>query len=337
MIMLKHRLVGLLSLSALLFGAPALQAEEEVVIYSARKEHLLKPLLDAYRQKTGVATRYLTDGEGPLLARLQAEGSDTPADMLITVDAGNLWQAGEKGILATVDSKLLKDNIPERLRDPKNQWFGMTVRARTVVYSTERVKPADLSTYEDLAEPKWKGRLCLRSSEKIYNQSMVAMMIARQGEAATEKIVRGWVANLAVPVFSNDTKLMEAIVAGKCDVGIVNTYYFGTLKKEKPATPVALFWPNQNGSGTHINISGAGVTRHAKHPAAAIQLLEWFSTPDAQRLFADLNMEYPANTTVKPHESVAAWGEFKGEDLNVSLAGKYQADAVRLMDRAGYK
>ncbi|MBF0125927.1 MAG: extracellular solute-binding protein [Magnetococcales bacterium] len=335
--MLKSLLVGLLSVALLLPAAGRAQAGDEVVIYSARKEHLLKPLLDAYREKTGVATRYLTDGEGPLLARLQAEGSNTPADLLITVDAGNLWQAGQQGVLAPVDSTILKTNIPERLRDPDNRWFGFSVRARTIVHSTERVKPEELTTYEDLAEPKWKGRLCLRSSEKVYNQSLVAMMIARSGEEATEKVVRGWVANLAVPVFSNDTKLMEAIVAGKCDVGIVNTYYFGTLRKEKPAISLALFWPNQKGSGTHINISGAGVTKHAKHPAAAIKLLEWFSTPEAQRLFADLNMEYPANGTVKPHESVAAWGAFKGEELNVSLAGKHQADAVRLMDRAGYK
>lgn len=335
--MIRNLLVGLLLVALWLPGAKTTQAADELVIFSARKEHLLKPLLDAYREKTGVQTRYLTDSEGPLLARLQAEGSNTQADILITVDAGNLWQAGQQGVLAQVDSTILQTNIPERLRDPDNHWFGFSVRARTIVHSTERVKSDELSTYEDLADLKWKGRLCLRSSEKVYNQSLVAMMIARMGEEATEKIVRGWVANLAVPVFSNDTKLMEAIVVGKCDVGIVNTYYFGALKKEKPSTALALFWPNQESSGTHTNISGAGVTKHAKHPAAAIQLLEWFSTPEAQRLFADLNMEYPANSTVPPHESVSAWGTFKSEDFNVSLAGKHQADAVRLMDRAGYK
>ncbi|MBF0294501.1 MAG: extracellular solute-binding protein [Magnetococcales bacterium] len=327
-----------LLLTLLLFtGAPLANAADEIVIYSARKEHLLKPILDAYRAKTGVETRYLTDGEGPLLARLQAEGTDTPADLLITVDAGNLWHAAERGVLAPVESRTLADNIPAHLRDPANQWFGLSVRARTIVYSTERVKPADLSSYEDLADPKWKNRLCLRSSEKIYNQSLVAMMIARHGEEATERIVRGWVGNLAAPVFSNDTKLMEAMAAGKCDVGIVNTYYFGALLKDKPATPVALFWANQGSSGTHVNVSGAGVTRHAKHKAEAIKLLEWLSTPEAQQLFAELNMEFPVNPAVKPHASVAAWGDFKGENLNLSLAGKFQTDAVRLMDRAGYK
>ncbi|MBF0214753.1 MAG: extracellular solute-binding protein, partial [Magnetococcales bacterium] len=306
------------------------RAEEELVIYSARKEHLLKPLLDAYRQKTGVVTRYLTDSEGPLLARLQAEGSATPADLLITVDAGNLWHAAEQGVLAPFDSEILKANIPEALRDPNLHWFGLSVRARTIVYATERVKPAELSTYEDLAAAKWKGRLCLRSSEKIYNQSLVAMLIARLGPEATETIVRGWVANLAVPVFSNDTKLMEAMAAGKCDVGIVNTYYFGALQKEKPTLPVGLFWANRESTGTHINVSGAGVTKHAKHPEAARKLLEWLSTPEAQSLFAELNLEFPANPAVKPDATVASWGTFKGEALNVSLAGKFQADAVRL-------
>lgn len=334
--MKKQTLVYLLCLGALALGTVAAHAAE-VVIYSARKEHLLKPLLDAYRAKTGVETRYLTDKAGPLLARLEAEGQNTPADMLITVDAGNLWHAAQTGLLAPVTSSLLATHIPERLRDPENRWFGLSIRARTVVYSTARVKPGDLSTYEGLAAPQWKGRLCLRTSKKVYNQSLVAMMIARHGEAATENTVRGWVANLAAPVFSNDTKLMEAIIAGRCDAGIVNTYYFGRLQKKKPGIPLALFWPNQMSSGTHINVSGAGITRHAKHAAEAIKLLEWFSTPEAQRLFADLNMEYPANPKVQPHATVASWGTFRGEELNVSLAGKFQADAVRLMDRAGYK
>ena len=334
--MKKQTVVGLFCVGLMVFTSVVAQAAE-VVIYSARKEHLLKPLLDAYRQKTGVETRYLTDKAGPLLARLKAEGEITSADMLITVDAGNLWHAAQQETLAKVSSTVLTTNIPEQLRDPNNQWFGLSVRARTIVYSTERVKPGDLTTYENLAYPKWKGRLCLRTSKKVYNQSLVAMLIARHGEKTTENIVHGWVANLAVPVFSNDTKLMEAIAAGQCDVGIVNTYYFGRLQKKQPNIALALFWPNQQGAGTHINISGAGVTRHAKHPGEALKLLEWFSTPEAQRLLADLNMEYPANPAIQPHATVASWGKFKGEDLNVSLAGKYQADAVRLMDRAGYK
>jgi iron(III) transport system substrate-binding protein len=319
----------------LLAGATA--AADEVVVYSARNEQLIKPLFDAYTASTGTQITYITDKEGPLLARLGAEGANTRADMLITVDAGNLWQAAESGVLAKVDSETLKRNIPAHLRDPGDRWFGLSVRARTIVYSTERVKPSELGTYEALAEPQWKGRLCLRTSKKVYNQSLVATMIARHGEARTEEIVRGWVANLAAPVFSNDTKVMEAIAAGQCDVGIVNTYYFGRLQKRRPDIPLALFWPNQDGAGVHVNVSGAGVTAHARHREAAVKFLEWLSSTEAQHLFADSNMEYPANPAVESSPVVAAWGEFKHDTLNVAEAGRLQSAAIALMDRAGYK
>lgn len=251
-------------------------AGDEIVVYSARNEQLIRPLFDAYKAETGVQIRFITDKAGPLLQRLKAEGPGTPADMLITVDAGNLWRASSEGILQSVNSRVLKRNIPSHLRDPNNQWFGLSVRARTIVYSTKRVKPNTLSTYEDLATGKWKGRLCLRTSKKVYNQSMVAMMIARLGEKATEEIVRGWVENLAADVFSNDRAVIKAIDAGQCDVGIINTYYYGRLKKKKPDLAVALFWPNQNGRGVHINVSGAGVTRHAKNPKAATKFSNGF-------------------------------------------------------------
>jgi len=211
------------------------------------------------------------------------------------------------------------------------------VRARTVVYNSARVKPAELSSYEALAQPHWKGRLCLRTSKKVYNQSLVAMMIAEHGEARTEAIVRGWVANLAAPVFPDDTRMMEAIAAGQCDVGIANTYYFGRLIEKSPALPLALYWPNQDGAGVHVNVSGAGVTRHAKNPQAALRLLEWLSSEKAQNLYADANMEYPVNPAVKPDPVVANWGSFKQNNINVAKAGELQAAAVRLMDRAGYR
>jgi len=312
-------------------------AADEVVVYSARKEHLVKPLFDAYTQKTGVKVKYITDKAAPLLARLQAEGKDSPADMLITVDAGNLWQAAEKGVLAAIQSKTLDSNIPAHLRDPQGRWFGLSVRARTIVYATDRVKPTDLSSYEGLADGKWKGRLCLRTSKKVYNQSLVAMMIARLGEKPAEKVVAGWVQNLAVAPFSNDTKTMKAIAAGQCDVGIVNTYYFGRLKKKQPDIKLALFWPNQKGSGVHINISGAGVTKNAKHPQQAVKLIEWLSSSEAQNIFASLNMEYPANTAIEADKVVKAWGDFKQDQLNVAKAGELQVKSVMLMDRAGYK
>jgi len=334
---MKNLICSLLTLFALATATPAVSADEEIVVYSARKEHLIKPLFDAYSKMSGVEIIYITDKAGPLLARLKAEGANTPADMLITVDAGNLWQAAEQGVLAHVDSKTLNSNIPTHLRDPDNRWFGLSVRARTIVYSTERVKKGELSSYEDLADPKWKGRLCLRTSKKVYNQSLVATMIDRLGEKKAEQVVKGWVGNLAVPPFSDDTRIMKAIVAGQCDVGIVNTYYFGRLQKKDPGVKLALFWPNQKKSGVHVNVSGAGITRYAKHKAAAIKLLEWLSSAEAQKLFAGLNMEYPANPKVKPDPKVAAWGEFKGDDSNIAKAGALQRKAVMLMDRAGYR
>jgi iron(III) transport system substrate-binding protein len=332
-----YRFASALLTSAILLTPLAAIAADEVVVYSARNEHLIKPLFDKYTEQTGVKIRYITDKEGPLLQRLKAEGKRTPADMLITVDAGNLWTAAESGVLAPVDSPVLAQNIPEHLRDPGNRWFGLSVRARTIAYATDRVKPEELTSYEDLADPKWKGRLCLRTSKKVYNQSLVATLIARHGEAKTEEIVTGWVANLAAPPFSNDTKALEAVAAGQCDVTVVNTYYFGRLQKKQPDINLALFWPNQDSSGVHVNVSGAGITTHAKHPEAARALLEWLSSKDAQRVFASVNMEYPANPTVPPDPMVAAWGEFKTDQLNVSEAGRLQTDAIKLMDRAGYR
>lgn len=313
----------------------------EVVVYSSRNEQLIKPLFDAYTKETGVQVKFITDKEGPLMARLKAEGRNTPADLLMTVDAGNLWQASQEGLLQPVGSKVLNANIPAHLRDPGNEWFGLSVRARTIVYNRNKVIPGDLSTYEDLASRNWKGRLCLRTSKKVYNQSLVAMMISENGEASAEKTVRGWVANLATDPFSDDTRAMEAVAAGLCDATVVNTYYFGRLMNKNPHLPLAIFWPNQNlksaNAGVHVNISGAGVTKYAKHPQEAVKLLEWLSSDKAQNLYADVNMEYPANPRVKPDPVVAAWGVFKPNLINMAEAGKLQARAVMLMDRAGYR
>ncbi|KKM61984.1 hypothetical protein LCGC14_1526250 [marine sediment metagenome] len=332
------RLITVAILTAMLIiQAVALSYADGLVIYTARKEHLVKPLFDAYTKKTGVEIKYITDKAGPLLARLKAEGKNTPADLLITVDAGNLWHAAKEGLLQPVDSKTLKANVPAHFRDPGDRWFGLSVRARTIVYSSERVKPSDMTTYEDLADPKWKARLCLRTSKKVYNQSLVGMMIAEHGAKKTERIVRGWVGNLAAKPFSNDTKVMEAISAGLCDLGVVNTYYFGRLLKKKPDLKLALFWPNQKENGVHVNVSGAGVTTHAKNRDEAVRFLEWLSSKEAQGTFAEVNMEYPVNTDVPVHPIVKSWGAFKGNEVNVSRAGENQAEAIRLMDRARYK
>ncbi len=320
-----------------LFAAPVLSHAEEVIVYSARIEQLIKPLFDAFTRETGIPVKFTTDKEGALLARLIAEGKKTPADVLITTDAGNLWEAARKGLLKPVTSSILTANIPEHLRDPQGQWFGLTVRARTIVYNTRKVKPDELSTYEDLADPKWKQRLCLRTSKKVYNQSLVAMMIAEHGEAETERIVKGWVANLATDPLPDDTRAMEFVAAGRCDVTLVNTYYFGRLMDSNPALPLAIFWPNQNTSGVHVNISGAGVIRHSKNEQAAIRLLEYLSSEQAQHLFAELNMEYPANPRAEQGEVISSWGSFKENPMNVVQAGELQAAAVRLMDRAGYR
>lgn len=326
---------------ALVAPCTPLALAAEVVVYSARNEQLIKPLFDAYTKETGVAIKFITDKEGPLLARLNAEGANTPADMLMTVDAGNLWHAGNEDLLQSINSATLKKNIPSHLRAPGNTWFGLSVRARPVVYNPNKIKANELSTYEDLAHPKWKGRLCLRTSKKVYNQSLVAMLITEHGEDKAEALVKGWVANLATAPFPDDSKAMEAVAAGICDVTLVNTYYFGRLIEKKPSLPLAIFWPNQTlqdpTAGVHINISGAGITRHAKHPAEAIRLLEWLSSDKAQNLYADINLEYPANPRVKADPIVAAWGPFKPNSTNLSEAGRLQAKAVMLMDRAGYK
>lgn len=335
--MRRTRFFARLAACAVALAATAAQAAEPVTVYSSRMEHLIAPIFERFTEETGIRVRYITDNEGPLLARLKAEGRNTPADLLITVDAGNLWQAAELGVLAEVDSKVLNQNIPEHLRDPNGRWYGLSVRARTIAYSTERVDATELSDYAGLADPKWKGRLCLRTSKKVYNQSLVASMIARLGVDKTEEIVRGWVANLAAPPFSNDVAVLEAIAAGQCDVGVVNTYYFGRLQRDNPEIPVRLFWAGQEGAGVHVNVSGAGVTRYAPHPEAAQKLLEWLSTEEAQELFAGLNLEYPAKPGAPVAPLVSAWGEFKPDLINVSEAGRLQPQAVMLMDRAGYR
>ncbi len=311
--------------------------EKELVVYSARNEQLIKPIFDGYTKKTGITIRFITDKAGPLLQRLRAEGPHTPADLLITVDAGNLWQASQMGHLQAIHSDILESHIPKHLRDPKNRWFGLSVRARTIVYNTQKVKPEELSTYENLGDPQWKNRLCLRTSKKVYNQSLIAMMIRALGIQTTEQIVRSWVQNLATDVYSNDTQVMKAIAAGQCDVGIINSYYYGRLMNKEPSLPLALFWPNQKSRGVHINISGAGVVKYSKHQKEATQLLEWLSSKEAQNLFADANLEYPANPSVLPHPKVTAWGSFKQDRINISKAGELQSEAVKLMDRAGYK
>ncbi|MVW89443.1 extracellular solute-binding protein [Pseudomonas sp. PB101] len=326
----------LTALALTLIASTAAQAADEVVVYSSRIDDLIKPVFDAYTAKTGVKVKFITDKEAPLMQRLKAEGANTPADLLLTVDAGNLWQAEQMGILQPFTSKTIDANIPLQYRAASHAWTGLSLRARTIAYSTDRVKPGELTTYEALADKQWEGRLCLRTAKKVYNQSLTATMIEVHGAAKTEEILKGWVRNLSTDVFSDDTAVLEAINAGQCDVGIVNTYYYGRLHKQKPELPVKLFWPNQVDRGVHINLSGIGLTKNAPHPEAAKALVEWMTTPEAQKIFADVNHEFPANPAVQPSEEVAAWGKFIADTLPVEIAGKRQAEAIRLMDKAGW-
>ncbi|BAT68577.1 MULTISPECIES: extracellular solute-binding protein [Pseudomonas] len=324
-------------LAALALGITGLaQAADEVVVYSSRIDELIKPVFDAYTSKTGVKVKFITDKEAPLMARIKAEGANTPADLLLTVDAGNLWQAEQMGLLQPFKSATIERNIPSQYRSSTDSWTGLSLRARTIVYSTERVKPEELSTYEALADKQWEGRLCLRTAKKVYNQSLTGTLIETHGAQKTEEILQGWVNNLATDVFADDNAVIQAVDAGQCDVGIVNTYYYGRLHKQNPNLRVKLFWPNQADRGVHVNLSGIGLTRHAPHPEAAKALVEWMTGPDAQALFAGINQEFPANPQVAPSAEVASWGRFKADSIPVEVAGKRQAEAIRLMDRAGW-
>ena len=308
-----------------------------VTIYSSRNEQLIKPLLDKYTEETGVKIELVTDKTGPLMARLQAEGKNTPADMLLTVDAGNLWQAAEQGLLQPIASSVLDSNVPAKYRDPKGQWTGLSLRARTIAYDPSKVNADQLSTYADLADPKWKGKLCLRTSNSVYNQSLVASMIENLGEAETEQVIRGWVDNLATDVFSDDTSMLKAIAAGQCQVGLSNSYYYGRLLDEQPNFPVKLFWANQGTTGTHVNISGAGVVTGSDNPNGALKLIEWLSSETAQGLYASADKEYPVKEGIDESELLRSWGSFKKDDINVQKFGELQTQAIQMMDKAGYK
>tara|TARA_B110000467_G_scaffold49956_1_gene45803 strand:+ start:1223 stop:2242 length:1020 start_codon:yes stop_codon:yes gene_type:complete len=329
-----------LALSTLLMGSVTqIQAAsgDDITVYSSRKEHLIQPLFEQFTKQTGIEVNYLTGSGGDLIERLKLEGANTPADMFMTVDAGDLWYAGTQNIFQSVNTETIKSNIPSYLRDPKGLWTGLSVRARTIVYSKERVNPSQLSTYSNLASSNWNKKLCLRTSKKIYTKSLVASIIHNQGEEKASQVISGWVNNLAAVPNAKDSHVMNAIIAGQCDVGLVNTYYYGQLIEKTPDAPVKLFWANQETTGVHVNVSGAGVTKHASNPSGATQLLEWLSSAEAQAIYGSLNKEYPANQNIDSDEIVSSWGSFKQDKMNLSIAGILQADAVKLMQRLGYK
>lgn len=310
---------------------------DTVRVYSGR-HYDLEQAFQAFAEETGVSVEFLYGGDAELRERIAAEGEDTPADIYMTVDAGNLWQAAEEGLLAPVDSPALREAVPEGLRDPQGRWYGLSMRARTVMYNPDRVDPAEFATsdtYADLADPKWAGRLCMRVSTNSYTQSLVASLIAGHGEQRAREIVQGWVDN-DVEIYNNDIQILENVAAGGCDVALTNHYYLARLLVDDPDLAVRPFWANQDGGGVHVNISGAGVLRRADDPALARQLIEWLATT-GQNSFVDGNHEYPVNPAVEPEPLISGFGEFHYEPIDAQAYGELNALAVQLMNEVGYE
>jgi len=316
---------------------------DEVNVYSARKEALILPLLEKFEAETGIGFNLITAKADELLKRLESEGRSTPADVFITTDAGRLQRAKEAGVLQAVDNPRLNARIPQNLRDRENYWFGLSQRARVIFYAKDRVDPGELSTYEALADPQWRQRICIRSSSNIYNQSLVASMIEAHGVEKTEAWARGLVANFARKPAGGDTDQLRAAAAGQCDIAIANTYYYGRLAASdneadrKIAESLGVFWPNQGDRGAHVNVSGAAVTAYAKHPESAERLLEFLASSESQTWYAEVNIEYPAVADAESSALLKSFGEFKGDSLNLSRLGENNRAAVQLMDRAGWR
>ena len=339
---LKIISVGLISL---LVSLPSIaSADGEVNLYSARKENLIKPLLDKFTAATDIKVNFVTGKADALLKRLQAEGANTPADLLITTDAGRLHRAKQADVLQSVSSEVLKKAIPENLRDPDGFWYGLSQRARPIFYVKSKVKPEELSTYEALADDKWNKRICIRSSNNIYNQSLVASMLAHNETQAVEKWGVAFVNNFAKPPKGGDRDQIKAAAAGQCDIAIANTYYVGAMlnntkdqKQVDAANKMGLFWPNQDGRGAHVNVSGIAVTKAAKNKENAIKLMEFLANEDSQKWYAEVNQEYPVVAGVEWSDTLKSWGKFKADTVNLSKLGELNSDSVKLMDRAKWK
>ncbi len=339
------KLFSVIALSSSLLGLSIteLNASEQVNIYSARKEALIKPLLDKFSEQTGIKVNLVTGKGDALLTRLKTEGKNAPADLLITVDAGRLHRAVEADVLQSVESKTLDQRVPEQYREKNNRWFGISLRSRVIVYAKDRVKPEQLSSYEDLANQKWNKRICIRSSNNIYNQSLVASLIAHNGVEKTEQWAKQVVGNFARPPQGGDRDQIKAVAAGQCDIAVVNSYYLGAMlqsgdeQERTVANKVALFWPNQDDRGAHFNVSGVGVTKAAKHKDNAIKLIEFLTTEESQQWYAKVNNEYPVVKTVPASEILESWGDFKADSIAVEKLGELNAEAVKLMDRVNWR
>lgn len=321
--------------------------EEVITLYSTRHYDTDDALFNKFTEKTGIKVEVVKDKGNALIERLVSEGADTQADLFYTADAGNLAVAKSKDLFQTIDSDVIKANIPENLRDKDDTWTGITARARVIVYSKDRVDPSELSTYEDLANEKWKGRILIRSSSNQYNISLVSSFLEDNimGKEATEQWLKGFVANFARTPKGNDRDQAKAVYAKEGDIAIMNTYYLGKMLNDKKdpemkaaAENVGVFFPNQETTGTHLNVSGAGLLKASDNKEAAVKFLEFLSSPEAQEEFSSTNFEFPANKSVKTdNELLKSWGEFKTQDINLSVLGKNSKEATMLMDEAGWK
>lgn len=346
MMVFRRLLVSALGASVFMSAAIHSHAEGtgQVNVYSARKEKLIKPLLDKFTAETGIETHLITAKADKLLTRLKSEGRNSPADLFVTVDAGRLHRAKEKGVLQSIDNKVINGLVPAHLRDPDGQWFSLSQRSRVVFYAKDRVKPEELSTYEDLADAKWKKRICIRGSSNIYNQSLLASMIETNGEQAAETWAKGIVANMARPPKGGDRDQIKAAAAGQCDLAIANTYYYGkmlTNKKDpsqvEAAKKMGVFWPNQADRGAHVNVSGVGVAKYAPNKDNALKLLAFLLSEESQQWYGEANFEYPVRSDIEASDLVKSWGDFKSDSLNLSKLGTNNVTAVKIMDRAGWR
>jgi iron(III) transport system substrate-binding protein len=317
---------------------------EEINLYSYRQPFLIEPLVKSFTEETGIKVNIVFANKG-MLEKIKAAGASNPADAVLTVDIGRLYALKQAGVLDSVKSDVLSANIPAHLRDPNGLWFGLTQRARIALVSKERVKEGELKTYEDLADPKFRGRICMRSGKHAYNVALIASMIAHHGEAKTKAWLEGVKANQARKPQGNDRAQAKAVYEGQCDVAISNTYYVGKMQTndEKPeqkkwAEAVRVTFLNQDGNdrGAHMNISGAGVLKGAKHREAAIKFIEWLSKEKAQHIYAEVNMEYPANPKVDASPLVKSWGDFKGDTVSMEDIAKNREAATKLVDETNF-
>ena len=328
--------LGLVVAAVVVLGSCTTTGDDDTLrIYSGR-HYGLEGAFEQFSEETGIDVEFQFGNDAEMREKLVAEGEDTPADLYITVDAGNLVRGTEQGIFQPIDSAVLDEAVPEYLRDPDGNWYGLSERVRSIVYNPDEVDPSELSTYAALADPEWDGRLCLRNSSGGYQQSLVAQLIADEGREEALRIVEGWLAN--AEIMENDVMILDSIAEGRCDVGITNHYYLARKYAEDPDFPVRMFWADQQGNGVHVNTSGGGVTAHATNPEAARQLLEWLAT-DGQEAFLAGQHELPANPAAEPDEVVRENFDldFVRNPMPVWEYGALNAEAVEVMNEAGYR